>query len=483
MPDEEGAEIDSRQALVDHELMHTRQCSYWGPFLLCMFPIGVIDGTIEALHGLDLPAFGPYASGTIELDGEGRFLVVPGGGFAEGDKVQLAASGLPLAEVALGATDPAGRFRLSGSPAPPGPVGVRKRLGDQTAFDDIAFLRVLRLLTHGGITNLLVGNTTGRIVDLFRGLFRSTGPTPTFEATVEAERSALRLADDAGRQALGAASSVIVQQQAGAVPHARAVTADGELLRLSTPLPFDGTVRVSPAASIVPGRRSDGREWQAATVEDPTRPSRLTLTAGGAIGAEVGDGLLVESGSVVRRSEITALPGGRVVEIEDAVLTDPTLGREVRVSVVGRRDPVRAAVSDATLEQIRWESFRWVSDFWSQLGYELRPERGGFADVVLRIARILFGTHSFSLLMPGYFFWDNLMAQIPKDGHLSRMEQGASENSGDLYSSMGRLWDPPAVVGDVGRYHYHDGNRTSTTIVTTQLDRPGVHLSSGLTPR
>ena len=60
VPDEEGAEIDSRQALVDHELMHTRQCSYWGPFLLCMFPIGVIDGTIEALHGLDLPAFGPY---------------------------------------------------------------------------------------------------------------------------------------------------------------------------------------------------------------------------------------------------------------------------------------------------------------------------------------------------------------------------------------------------------------------------------------
>ena len=144
------------------------------------------------------------------------------------------------------------------------------------------------------------------------------------------------------------------------------------------------------------------------------------------------------------------------------MLTDPTLGREVRVSVVGRRDPVRAAASDATLEQIRWESFRWVSDFWSQLGYELQPERGGFADVVLRIARILFGTHSFSLLMPGYFFWDNLMTQIPKDGHLSRIEQGASENSGDLYSSMGRLWDPPTLVGDVGRYRYHDGERTST---------------------
>jgi hypothetical protein len=41
---------------------------------------------------------------------------------------------------------------------------------------------------------------------------------------------------------------------------------------------------------------------------------------------------------------------------------------------------------------------------------------------------------------------------VHQDEHLARIEQGASSNSGDTYSPLGRLRDEISVVGDIVRY-------------------------------
>ena len=57
--------------------------------------------------------------------------------------------------------------------------------------------------------------------------------------------------------------------------------------------------------------------------------------------------------------------------------------------------------------------------------------------IISRVGRYLFGSKAWAGVPFGYVFWDNL--RKGSDAYLSNMEQEASEESGTVYSPVGRL--------------------------------------------
>jgi hypothetical protein len=138
---------------------------------------------------------------------------------------------------------------------------------------------------------------------------------------------------------------------------------------------------------------------------------------------------------------------------------------------------------------------RWLFDPYRQFQFALDPEHLSWKDILARIARYGFSSHSWSAAIPGSLFFMNMFDQ-PSNGHRSPFEQDASNESGNLYSPLAKLrggfvlQDEPfarynAVVGDIARYWHvplHDtvdtaGLRVPTVVMNPNLrDSPGTHL-------
>src|SRR5690606_24917787 len=94
VPDEpEFGELDRRQSLVDHELMHTVQSATWGPLLFCWFPLLAFQIPVELATDIELPKFSATAKAKVSEDSRGRFLEIEENPanvpFAAGDVVQV----------------------------------------------------------------------------------------------------------------------------------------------------------------------------------------------------------------------------------------------------------------------------------------------------------------------------------------------------------------------------------------------------------
>jgi hypothetical protein len=90
--DPEQFELERRQSLVDHELAHTEQASYWGPMLFSWFPLWIFNVFTELLSDQELPPFSRYVDATMTRDEQGVFLTIPeahGVPFAAGDVLQV----------------------------------------------------------------------------------------------------------------------------------------------------------------------------------------------------------------------------------------------------------------------------------------------------------------------------------------------------------------------------------------------------------
>src|SRR6185312_14298122 len=85
------------------------------------------------------------------------------------------------------------------------------------------------------------------------------------------------------------------------------------------------------------------------------------------------------------------------------------------------------------------ELFDYLLDPWSQLVHRGRPDPGSFGSYAAHIAKDAFGSSSWTAFPFGYFFFDNALKNRNGKGYLSKMEQAASAESGDLYSPLGRL--------------------------------------------
>lgn len=491
VPEDESVEIDRRQSLVDHELMHTLQYSYWGPLWFCYFPMLLLELPVELATDAERPAYDPFFEGTLRADGSFWALEVAGGGAADvavDDTLQIV-QGANVVSATVGEVDgTALRLRMteSGTVPPTGAVHARRR-NSAGPWDEI--FDVLQFFTHGGLLNGVVGTTWASILwglgKLFWGLGRAiSGTGDLHPGTVEdAERRIVRLTTPEGRSGLADATQVIVRQ--GEVSVVRSARLSEDLLTVGEPLGFDGEVRVARYASLDPGSTFDWLRYDPATVPDPANPFRIDVPGrGDAFSSH--DRIEIAYRDRTFRTWVTGVEGD-TVQIEDRV---PLVNgeRSLRVASVGSGDPMGQADSHLATEMgMGW--MRWLFDPWGRIDVAAGPDQPRWLDIVLRSVRYLTGTQMWSMLpVLGYVFWGRFFGFLIPE-HLTAIEQEASEESGDLYTPLSRLTGEvrrgegfghyEAVVGDVARLRNWTVFRDSSLVGAGSYDAPGVRTALG----
>lgn len=505
VPEETECELTRYQSLVAHELTHSKQYVEWGPLMLAYFPTWVLEMGLELGTDVEMPIrFSEWVSATVRQDESApanpsaRSLDIEnaqGIPFAQGDTVQLFWES-SFETVQLCAPNAEGHFRIiSNLPISEGgsiEVRVRRLEWDPAVDSDIiaaeTFIDLFKILSVGGLTNTIVGSIYGGILyglgKLFyaagRGIF---GSGDTYPATVATEGvgegemgKVLTLDDEAGRQAIGDASRVIVQS--GDATVVRTVNqVQNSTLRLRSAVDFTGEVRVAPYDTHTPASHWDWYDYYPAQVPDPDRPSTIQIfeaSEDDSLELHVHARVIVTAADPTdqRRTTVIAVHEDGTVDLADV---PPTSGeeRDLRIAEIGENDPMGYADS-WLMNEMGMGGLRWITDPWGQIHF--RSHADPKLDWLLRTLRYVLGTRSWSIALLGSVLWFILLDQSRDEGHLSPLEQEASEESGELYSPIGRLFGSTDVVGDVARYWYFANNKKDTLIASGKQDAPGVHI-------
>lgn len=487
VPQDETTEVSRRQALVDHELTHTLQYAQWGPLWFNFFPMLVLELPGILATDTELPEYSGFLQGSLTAGtGQSWNLTIPdreGVSLGDGDTLQVLAGSRVARVTVVSVSGGDLVVRKEGEGAPPtGSVNVRK-LQAVGGFDWP--FNILQLFTHGGLLNILAGSTWGGIIWLLAkgvwGLGRLITGTGDFHpATVQAEGRELLLTDDAGRAAVTGGSRVIIRQSDASV--VRTVTREGDVARLAEPVTMTGQVQVTTYRTRDPLGHFDWLSYYPATIVDLQNPAIIRLDPGeGELSLAPNDRVeIIHANFRNRRTTVTAVSGSDI-ELQDPIPVGAGGEPSLRIAKVFSRDPMGNADSAAMMEMgMGW--MRWLFDPYGQIQYAANPSDQGWL-WVLRVVRWLLGTEMWSLLPAlGYVWWFRLLPIIPE--HLTAIEQEASEESGDLYSPLGRLLgqrtDADAfatfdmVVGDVARYRFWRENRNATDVTTGGLDSAGL---------
>ena len=486
VPEDEAVEIDRRQSLTDHELTHTLQYSAWGPLWFCYFPMLLLELPVELATDAERPAYGPFFAGTVRAsDGSWDLALADGADpeVAENDTLQIVRGANTVSATVREIDGRTLRLRMkeSGAVPPTGAVQARRR-SDGRAWSVV--FDVLQFFTHGGLLNGVVGTTWGGILwclgKLFWGLGRAiAGTGDHYPGTVEdAERRIVRLTSEAGPSGLADATQIIVRQ--GDVSVVRSATLAADLLTLEEPLTFAGDVQVARYASLDPGHAFAWFRYHAGTVPDPANPFRIEVPGhGGDFSAR--DRIEISYRDQTFRTYVMGVDGD-AVEIEDRVsLTDGETS--LRVAVIGAGDPMGQA--DSYLEtELGMGWMRWIFDPWGRIDSAVGPDPL-WLNVILRSVRYLMGTQMWSMLpVLGYVFWGRFFVSE----YLAKIEQEASEESGDLYSPLSRLTGEvrgtddygrkEMVVGDIARLRNWTTFRDTSLIDATHQGEAGVHRTA-----
>ena len=492
VPEGEGTEVDRRQALVDHELTHTLQYAQAGPAWFNFFPMFALELPLELETNTELPNYSPFLAATVTAGTAGRWnVLIPspqGITFTAGDDLQAVSGGhrAVLEVVTVDGADLVCRMPEPGAP-PLGAVQVRRR-NVSPGWD--AFFNVLHMTTHGGLMNVIAGSTWGGIFWLLAkggyGIFRAIkGTGDLHPVTIQADGRELVLTSDDGRQAIQTGMRVIVRRDDSSL--VRTLTRAGDVLTLDSPVTFRDNIRIAPYDVHDPGARFDWLDYFPATIPDPANTAVLELTPipGRELTLAPRDRVETSFHGQHRRTNVTSVAGNRV-ELEEPLpigQTDPS----VRIAKVGERDPMGNADSAAMVEMgMGW--MQWLFDPYGQIQLDLRPENKWW-DLTARVVRYTLGSQSWSLLpFFGYVWWFRLFGVSGFTEAQAPIEQKASEQSGDLYSPLGRLTGQRSgdgharrrmVVGDVARYRYWLNDSSASLVTTGQQGAPGVHVVRG----
>ncbi len=489
VPEDEGTEIDRGQSLVDHELEHTLQYAKWGPLWFNAFPMLVMELPGILATDTELPDWSPAMAATVAPGEGGRWAVtIPDRGsttLAVDDELQLIA-GSRRARVRVRAiSGTTHQVTTDDGVLPTGAVSVRKQQ-NATVFD--GFFSFFDLLTHGGLVNVLAGSTWGGLFWLIGkgayGIYRAIAGTGQLYPATVTDPSTVTMDDDAGRAAIRAEGRVTIRRGQDTV--VRTMTSDSGVLSVQPPLSFTGGVQVAMYDTHDPGAQFDWYDYTPATI-DEANPTRLTLDADASFSPN--DRVQLRYRSSDFKDDVTAV-AGRVVELASAVtVQDGELS--IRIAKVGHHDPLGNADSAAMVEMgMGW--MKWVFDPYGQIEHTVDPG-AEWARWLLRVMRWVLGSQSFSLLPFGYLWWGRLFPLRAE--HRAEIEQQASEQSGELYSPLGRLTGEVSgsafgarsmVVGDIARYRYSPDSSRATFIsplgtrTTGRLDAPGVWLRRDL---
>ncbi len=324
------------------------------------------------------------------------------------------------------------------------------------------------------------------------------GGNQQFNAKVEGNGSVVKLNNASDASAFSGVTRVEIMV-GGDTTVVRSIDPPGDDGRISfrTPLPVStGRIKVAPYETMTPGTLWHWNSYYPATV-DPNRLATVELHAVGSdsLTLRPRDRVRVlydENDSFGFTTTVTAV-NGNTIDLEEAFPNLPANdGSEliVRLAKIGRDDPTgfidQRLVDD--LYDAGW--VRWLTDPFGQIHYTAQQrDHDSFWTHFARVGRYLLGTSAWGMMPPafGFYFWDGLFLSRTKDApYLAFIEQDASEHSGDLYTSIGRLYgegvrssDGPTatmVVGDIALYWFWPGGRFSILPMGNRQDAPGVHL-------
>jgi hypothetical protein len=495
--DAEKFEIDRRKSLVFHELTHTKQSEFFGPLLFGFFPLFALEGILEGTTDVELPKFSKYVAATVALDGGTLFLTIPdaqGIEFKEGTKVQVEQGGAHL--ITLGPKN-GDRFSFSGGGSlAPGAVQVR-RLTDEGGwgtFRDVVF-NIMSGATLGGVTNYVAGTVWGGFLyGIFKFIHflghRLGKAGDELPATVVDART-VRMTSEEGRLRIQGYNRVFLLKGGERSDLLDVERIDNDTITLVRATDFTGDIKVNPYATDDPlsNNAVDNLTYFNATVPDPAKPAQLLVQKNGdkELTLHPFDIVSVNAGAIARRTNVTAVAGGGIVELEDA---PPTFGpdRAVRIAFVDENDPI-GSVDSLLLTKMGMGWMRSLFDPWRQIQFGVDPKPGSAGDWLARFARYSFSSHSWSAVIPGYFFLDNGFKQLKNKGHLSRMEQQAGNESGRVYSPQAKIRggfkdakghaEKTAKVGDIARYGFTSRwtGVPQPLIEPGRLDEPGPSMT------
>ena len=488
VPVDESTEIDRRQSLIDHELAHTIQYSKWGPLWFCLFPTFILELGLELGTDTDLPNYSEFQAGTVTAEGTNYKLKFTGASLSlsKNDVVQLVQGG--SVKTAKVDDTGGGEFTLKpekgSAPLFTGNLQARKR--NQNLAADV-FMNIFQTTTHGGLVNITAGSLWSSVIWLISkgvyGLHRARiGTGELYPATVKADGMELELTDDKGKQEVKAGRVSIKSENNVVV---RSATKSGNVLTLDQKITFTGTVNVANYSTHDPGSAFDWVDYYAANVITKDNPFVVKLSQSNASGMEAGirDRVEIKYRDQSFRTNVVSVNGDDI-GLEDPI---PIANSELslRIGRIGTRDPMGNADS-IVMESLGLGWMRWIFDPWGQIQVQAQP-KDTWLSVFLHAVRYVMGTQNWSVLAPpffGYVFWWRLFRE--SESHLTAIEQNASEESGDLYSPLGRLYGQRRktgayghynmVVGDVARYYYWPHSSEDNFVTLTNQSSPGVHV-------
>lgn len=485
VPERESVEVDRSQALEDHELEHTLQYARWGPLWFNIFPMLAMELPGILRTDTELPEYSRFLDATVAIGTADRWnlTINDTGGVSidVGDELQVV-QGARRSRVSVHSISGA-TFEVRAITSPPtaGTASVRKQQR-ASVFD--GFYAFFDLLTHGGLMNLVAGSTWGGIFWLIGkgiyGLGRAIGGTgELYPATVLDGGGGVTLTDPTDVSKFNSGGAVIVRQGDNSV--VRTMARNATVMTFTEPVTFTGDVLIAVYDRHDPGSAFDWYDYYPATV-DPDNQFTITVAPVGDnnIGLSPEDRVQITYQNVVPFKTDVLAVNGNEVELRDPVVISNN-ETSLRIAKVGASDPLGNADSTAMVEMgMGW--MKWIFDPYGQIEYAASPDEE-WARWLLRVMRWLLGTQNFSLLPGGYLWWGRLIPLIVGPEHVTPIEQEASENSGNLYSPLGRVHGQRSndgfgrhrmVVGDVARYRYWPLLDTTSFVTGGQLGRPRV---------
>lgn len=501
IPEDTSFELTLKEGLIEHETRHTMQYSWFGPLMWGFFPLVPL---LEKVYpGLDKSEFSPSFDGelikgpgesTIRLTNFGATTLKSGDAISGGLNVPVVLgrvnSTITEAEGSLSffiADEDFSKLRQVGDNA--GKLQVRKITKPSKG---LAFLlkSAPAFLTPGGVTEFAVANTWGWFVyGIVRVIYalkaRSNFGGLTYTAKVSADGTSLTMEDVTGTDAMIDVSRVLVKHKDSTVIRTVTVGATDDVLVLTEPLTSlkDTEVEVAPYDTHQPASNWDWNRYYPAKLAAANKPVTIVVEPANAEGTnklvlKLQDEVLLRTGSVSKKSVVTAVNADGSYDLKDPPLLalggqNAGLDQEFRIAKVGEHDPV-GSLGALTANFIHAPWLGKVSDPWAWLLSlpDTNPKSAG--DWTLRVLRWLASSHSFSMIVPGWLWVDDLFRG---DGSFAAwMEQDASENSGDLYTSLGRFEGAPSRVGDIGRYWFFPNGRYLSNYPGGGFDRAGARI-------
>lgn len=490
VPEGEGTEVTRVQALIDHELTHTLQYSKFGPLWFCLFPMFALDLPGILTTDAELPEFSSFLDATAAVGTGSRWTLTidaaAGVSIGVGDELQVVQGSRHLRVTVRSITGADHSVTVNGGGSlPTGQVSVRKLQNSGADAFNIAY-SIMDLLTQGGLLNVTAGTVWGGIFWLlgkgFYGLGRAIGGTgELYPATVQAGGGALTISNASDVERFRVDGRIVIRRGNDTV--IRSMNRSEAVVTLAENVEFTGDVQIAMYDTHNPGDAFDWYDYFPATV-DASNHFSITLASAGTstLSLSPEDRVQVKYRTSEFKTDVLAVVGD-TVELSERV---PVTGGELslRIAKVGSSDPL-GNWDSAVMVNAGMGWMKWLFDPYGQIEYAAAPDEE-WARWLLRVMRWVLGSQSFSLLPFGYAWWFRLFREA--DSHTMFMEQQASQESGDLYSPLGRLYGQVTddgwatkrmVVGDVARYRYWPLDRHRRSVARGVLDSPS---SPGVVP-